>query len=111
VRRSTCPDKEDRVNRRITAGLAVLALGTAGGAGIAVANGGFSLDDGKDLAAQADITQQQAEKAAQSAASGSLGETDLEHHDGTLVYNVDVGSKDVKVDASTGKVVAVSDDD
>lgn len=99
------------MNRRITAGLAVLALATAGGVGIAAANGGFNLDDGKDLSAQADITQQQAEKAAQSAASGSLNETDLEHYKGTLVYNVDVGSKDVKVDASTGKVLAVSDDD
>ncbi len=99
------------MNRRMTAGLAVLALAIAGGAGIAAADGGFGLDDGKDLATQAEITQSQAQRAAKSAVSGSLGETDLEHHEGTLVYNVDVGSKDVKVDASTGKVVAVSDDD
>jgi uncharacterized membrane protein YkoI len=109
---STCPQKEDRVNRRMTAGLAVLALATAGGAGIAAASGGSgSLDAGKNLLPQAKITQQQAEHAAQSAASGSLNETDLEHYEGTLVYNVDVGSKDVKVDASTGKVLAVNADD
>jgi len=99
------------VNRRATAGLVVLGLASAGGVGIAAANGGFSLDDGKDLASQAEISQQQAEKAAQSAAPGNLGETDLEDYEGDLVYNVDVGSKDVKVDATTGKVLAVSDDD
>ena len=99
------------MNKRITAGLAVLAVGVAGGAGIAAANGGFGLDDGKDLASQAKITQQQAEKAAQAATTGSLDETDLEHYEGTLVYNVDVGSKDVKVDASTGKVLAVTSDE
>jgi uncharacterized membrane protein YkoI len=105
--------KEDRVNRRITAGVAVIALASAGGAGIAAASGGSGsgLDDGKDLVSQAKITQRQAEKAAQSAASGSLNETDLEHYRGDLVYNVDVGSKDVKVDASTGKVLAVNADD
>jgi len=103
------------MNRRITAGLAVLALATAGGAGIAAASGGSAggsgLDDGKNLAPQAKITQQQAEQAAQSAASGSLNETDLEHSNGRLVYNVDVGSKDVQVDASTGHVIAVNADD
>jgi uncharacterized membrane protein YkoI len=103
------------MNRRITAGVAVLALATAGGAGIAAASGGSAggsgLDDGKNLAPQAKISQQQAEQAAQSAASGSLNETDLEHYQGLLVYNVDVGSKDVKVNAATGHVLAVTADD
>ena len=94
-------------------GLAVLALATAGGVGIAAANGSFGsgLDDGKSLASQAKITQQEAERAAQSAATGALNETDLEDYKGDLVYNVDVGSKDVKVDATTGKVLAVTHDD
>jgi len=102
-----------RVKRRITTAVAVLALATAGGAGIAAANGSFGsgLDDGKSLASEARITQQQAEQAAQSAAPGALNETDLEKYKGDLVYNVDVGSKDVKVDASTGKVLAVNADD
>ncbi len=89
----------------------MLALATAGGAGIAAASGGSGLDDGKNLAPQAKISQQQAEQAAQSAASGSLNETDLEHYEGRLVYNVDVGSKDVKVDASTGDVLAALADE
>jgi len=49
--------------------------------------------------------------AAQGAASGALNEVDLEHRAGRLVYNVDVGAKDVKVDASSGQVVAVDGDD
>jgi uncharacterized membrane protein YkoI len=87
-----------------------------GGAGIAAAvsgagQGGSRLDDGASLAGKAKISQVQAERAAQGAASGSLNETDLEYRDGKLVYNVDVGSSDVKVDASSGQVVAVDQDD
>ena len=87
----------------------VLVAGTA--AGVAVASPSSRLDDGKDLAGQARITEQQAIAAAQTAASGALNEVDLEHRAGRLVYTVDVGAKDVKVDASTGRVVAVDADD
>jgi uncharacterized membrane protein YkoI len=83
--------------------------GTAGVAAIAGASGGPAssrLDDGKDLLSQAKVSETQAIAAAQSAASGSLNEVDLEHFDGRLVYNVDVGNTDVKVDATTGKVVS-----
>jgi uncharacterized membrane protein YkoI len=69
------------------------------------------LDDGKGLLAQSKISEQQAIAAARSAASGSLNEVDLEHRDGKLVWNVDVGDKDVKVDAADGKVVSVDQDD
>jgi uncharacterized membrane protein YkoI len=69
------------------------------------------LDDGKDLLPQAKITEQQAIAAAQQAASSDLNEVDLEHSDGKLVFNVDVGSKDVKVDASNGDVLAAPADD
>ena len=89
----------------------MLALATAAGVGIAAAAGGGLLDDGKDLQSQAKVTQQQAEQAAQRAVSGSLGETDLEHYEGRLVFNVDVGSHDVKVDAQTGKVLAAPVDE
>ena len=60
---------------------------------------------------RAKITEQQAITAAQSAASGSLNEVDLEQYNGRLVFNVDVGAKDVKVDASTGDVLATPSDD
>jgi uncharacterized membrane protein YkoI len=108
------------MNRRIPAVVAVLALAAAGGGGVAAATSGAAggspsrgsrLDDGKSLLPQARITEQQAIEAAQSAASGSLNEVDLEDHNGQLVFNVDVGNKDVKVDASTGNVVAANADD
>jgi uncharacterized membrane protein YkoI len=83
--------------------------------GVAFASGGAAagsrLDDGKALLGQAGITEQQAIAAAQGAASGALNEVDLEHYDGRLVFNVDVGSSDVKVDAANGDVLATPSDD
>jgi uncharacterized membrane protein YkoI len=92
---------------------AVAAGALAGGGAVAFAGGAApsGLDDGKDLAGQAGISEAQAIAAARTAASGALNEVDLEHRAGRLVYNVDVGAKDVKVDASTGQVVAVDADD
>jgi uncharacterized membrane protein YkoI len=111
------PTKEDPMRKRtITTVAAIAALG-ATGAGVAWAAGGSAgtgtarLDDGKDLLPQAKITEQQAMSAAQTAASGALNEVDLEHLDGRLVFNVDVGNKDVKVDATTGQVARVDQDD
>src|SRR3954454_8348993 len=93
--------------------IAVLALATSGYAATgqarsrdARAAAASRLDDGKDLLGQSKITEQQAIAAAQSAASGALNEVDLEHKDGRFVWNVDVGRKDVKVDATTGKVAS-----
>ena len=63
-----------------------------------------SLDDGKELRPQASITLQQAITTAQNAASGSLGQVDLEHYQGRLVYTVDVGDHEVKVDAANGRI-------
>lgn len=70
-----------------------------------------TLDDGKDLLPQARITVEQAVAAAQAIASGSAGEVDLERAKGRLVFNVDVGDKDVKVDAGDGSIVAVDAED
>ncbi len=89
--------------------IGVIAVGTVAAA--AAASSPSRLDDGKDLASQAGISEAQAIAAAQSATSGALNEVDLEHRAGRLVYNVDVGAKDVKVDADTGQVVAVDADD
>jgi uncharacterized membrane protein YkoI len=68
------------------------------------------LDDGENLLPQASITIEQAIAAAQTAADGDVGEVDLEYHDGKLVFNVDVGSHDVKVDAATGTVLGSGED-
>ena len=57
-----------------------------------------TIDDGADLLPQASITLEEAITAAQAAESGALGEVDLEYYEGTLVFNVDIGEWDVKVD-------------
>jgi uncharacterized membrane protein YkoI len=49
--------------------------------------------------------------AAHGAASGAIGEVDLEYANGVLVFNVDVGMHDVKVDAGFGVVLVVDEDD
>jgi uncharacterized membrane protein YkoI len=106
------------VRKRIATGIASVAvLGFAAGGIAAASDGGPSsggatrLDDGKDFLGQAKITEAQAISAAQTAASGRLDEVDLEHAGGRLVFNVDVGSKDVKVDAGTGRVLSADSDD
>jgi uncharacterized membrane protein YkoI len=66
-----------------------------------------SLDDGKELRPPASITLIQAVAAAQKAASGSLGQVDLEHYGGRIVYTVDVGDHEVKVDAANGRIDGV----
>jgi len=93
------------------AAVAVAAGGAAWAAGGSPTSGASRLDDGKDLLPRAQISERQAIAAAQTAASGALNEVDLEHRAGRLVFNVDVGSRDVKVDATTGDVVAVDADD
>jgi uncharacterized membrane protein YkoI len=110
------------MHKKIT-GLAVgiAALGALGGVASAgtshpshhraAAATGSRLDDGKQLLSQARITEQQAITAAQNAAKGDLNEIDLEPWAGRLAFNVDVGAKEVKVDAKTGKVLAVVDAD
>jgi len=70
-----------------------------------------TIDDGEELLPQAEISLEKAIDAAQGAASGEVGEVDLECVDGTLVFNVDVGDKDVKVDATTGEVLSADADD
>lgn len=66
-----------------------------------------SLDDGKDLLPFTTITLARANAAAQRAADGQLGQVDLERFEGRVVYKVDVGSREVRVDAADGSVVTV----
>jgi uncharacterized membrane protein YkoI len=102
------------MRRKVMAGVAAVAAAGLGVVGVGWAAGGDGasrLDDGKDLLPQATITEHQAISVAQTAASGALNEVDLEHLDGRLVFNVDVGDADVKVDAETGEVVRVDHDD
>jgi|SRR5881392_2763926 len=67
-----------------------------------------TLDDGKDLLAQTSISLSTAVATAQQAANGALGQVDLEQFHGGLVYMVDIGNQEVRVDATNGKVVAIT---
>jgi uncharacterized membrane protein YkoI len=98
-------------------GVAAIAGASPNGSGassnVSSSPGGVTsrMDDGAQLLPEAKITERQAIDAAQSSASGNLNEVDLEHYSGRLVFNVDVGIKDVKVDAATGDVLATPSDD
>jgi uncharacterized membrane protein YkoI len=95
-------------------GVASIAGAESNGAGANAASAGAPasrLDDGAQYLSQAKISEQEAIRSAQSAASGALNEVDLEQYQGTLAWNVDVGAHDVKVDASTGQVLASTTDD
>jgi uncharacterized membrane protein YkoI len=102
------------MHRTLTTALASLAaIGAAGGVALAAGGGSSSpapsrLDDGRSLLPQARITEAQAIAAAQRSASGALDEVDLEHYQGRLVFNVDVGTSDVKIDAATGNVLGTA---
>ena len=67
-----------------------------------------SLDDGKDLQSQATISLRRAVQQAQGAATGSLGQVDLEQYNGRLVYTVDVGDNEVHVDAANGRIDGIT---
>lgn len=121
--------------RNTYAGAAAAAVLALGGVGIATASNGSAsdqsagsesptaevihapdsngsrLDDGANLLSQTKITEQEAIAAAQTAATGPLSEVDIEDYEGQLVFNVDVGSHDVKVDAASGKVLAAPQDE
>jgi uncharacterized membrane protein YkoI len=70
-----------------------------------------TLDDGQSLLSQAGISLDAAVEAARGAASGAVGEVDLEYVGDRLVFNVDIGDQDVKVDANSGAVLSVDLDD
>jgi hypothetical protein len=90
-------------------GGATLAVG--GGHGLIFDDGHYvkpgSLDDGKELLPQAKITLAEAIADAQRAAQGQLGQVDMEHFGGRVVFKVDVGDQEVRVDAIDGSVASV----
>lgn len=66
-----------------------------------------ALDRGSDLLSSAKISLDQAIAAAQGAATGDLGEVDLEKLNGTLTFTVEIGTQDVHIDATTGAVIDI----
>ena len=67
-----------------------------------------SLDDGKELLPRTSISTKQAVDAAQRSQSGQLGQVDLKERDGHVYYVVDIGDREVSVDAETGGISDVS---
>jgi len=57
----------------------------------------------------AKITPQQAQQAAQTSQGGKVRSVKLENEDGNLVYAVEIGKKEVKVDAGNGQVLYTDD--
>ena len=66
-----------------------------------------TLDDGKNLLPETTITLSQAVADAQRAASGELGQVDLERLGDRVVYVVDVGTSEVRVDAADGTIASI----
>ena len=60
------------------------------------------LSEGADLLDQAGITVDQAIAAAQQVVSGDVQEVELERENGTLIFEVEIGGKEVIIDAETG---------
>jgi len=91
--------------------LAASALAIGGGGGLIFDDGHYvkpgSLDDGKQYLPLTRISLGQAVAAAQRAASGQLGQVDLESRPAGVVYVVDVGSDEVSVDATDGSVTGI----
>ena len=109
------------MKRRTTILAAVLVTAAAAalaGATFALGGGTFiwddgrlakpgSLDDGKQLLPLTSVTLAHANAIAQHATTGALGQVDLERYNGIVVYKVDVGDKEVRVDATGGTIVSV----
>jgi peptidase YpeB-like protein len=94
-----------------TVALAAAAFAFGGGSGLIFDDGHYvkpgSLDDGKQYLPQTTISLAQAVAFAQRAADGQLGQVDLESHGGRVVYVVDVGAREVNVDAGDGSVTGI----
>lgn len=91
--------------------LAASALAMGGGRGLIFDDGHYvkpgSLDDGRQYLPQTRISLGQAVAAAQRAATGQVGQVDLENRASGVVYVVDVGSNEVSVDAGDGSVTGI----
>ena len=66
-----------------------------------------SLDDGKDLLPKADVPLSDAIATARHAAHGTLGQVDLVEANGHVFYVVDIGDREVSVDADSGAIASI----
>jgi uncharacterized membrane protein YkoI len=79
---------------------------------VAEASDGEKNDDVQDAAKLqplAKITAKQAQQAAEATVRGKVKSVKLENEDGNLIYAVEIGQKEVTVDAGNGKVLYTED--
>ncbi|MFN7412907.1 MAG: PepSY domain-containing protein [Dolichospermum sp.] len=67
------------------------------------------VQDAAKLQPLAKITAKQAQQAAEAAVRGKVKSVKLENEDGNLIYAVEIGQKEVTVDAGNGKVLYTED--
>jgi uncharacterized membrane protein YkoI len=67
-------------------------------------------DEAAALAPLAKITADEASAAAQAEVPGEVQKVELDNENGSLVYSVEIGGKDVKVDAGTAAVLHIESD-
>ena len=91
-------------SKRWIVGLGVVVMSSVAiVATVAATPGGpRQLSEGADLLDQAGITVDQAIAAAQQVVSGDVQEVELERENGTLIFEVEIGGKEVIIDAETG---------
>lgn len=65
-------------------------------------------EDQDNLASQAKISEERAKKVAEKAVGGTATDVELDRQNGKVVYEVDVGNKEVIVNAKNGKVLSVN---
>ena len=68
-------------------------------------------DESKALASLAKITAGQARQAAEAKVGGTASSVELGNENGTLVYEVKIGKKEVKVDAGNGAILRIGQGD
>ena len=78
---------------------------------IQIAEAGETNDDEQEksesqLQNLAKITPQQAKQAAETAVGGTATKVKLENENGSLIYAVEIGSKELTIDAGNGKVLS-----
>ncbi|MGE7666882.1 PepSY domain-containing protein [Ureibacillus composti] len=97
--------------------ISALAVGIIAGGGYTFVNADIQDSESQaELAKQAKITEQEATKIALEKVPGTVDEVELENEDGLIVYEFEIvgedgSEQDIEVDAKTGKIVKVEDDD
>ena len=70
-----------------------------------------TVSEGAELLPRAKITVDEALAAAQAAEPGEVHGAELEREDGRLLFEIEIGDKEILVDANDGRVVSVETDD